>query len=197
MTILAVIPFLVVQPAEAGIKCWKNKEGVRECGNSVTPEYAQQGHETKDSRGLTVGKTERAKSMEELEAERAVDKEKQMAAIAAKKRAALDRVLLDTFASEDDLVLTRDGQIAHLESQIDLTRSHIDKLEKNLNQMMEGAADIERRGENPGEDLIANISSVRGQIDDNETFISTKEQEQEEIRQRFDTDITRFKELKN
>ena len=62
---------------------------------------------------------------------------------------------------------------------------------------MEGAADIERRGENPGEDLIANISSVRGQIDDNETFISTKEQEQEEIRQRFDTDITRFKELKN
>ena len=196
MTILALIPFVVVQPAEAGIKCWKNKEGVRECGNSVPPEYAQQGHETKDSRGLTVGKTERAKSMEELEAERAADKEKQKAAVAEKKRAALDRVLLDTFASEDDLVLTRDGQIAHLESQIDLTRSHIGKLEKNLNQMMEGAADVERRGENPSEDLIANISSVRGQIDDNETFISTKEREQEEIRQRFDIDIARFKELK-
>ena len=61
---------------------------------------------------------------------------------------------------------------------------------------MEQAADVERRGENPSEDLLAPISSVRGQITDNEAFIATKEQEQEEIRQRFDTDITRFRELK-
>ena len=169
---------------------------MRECGNSVPPEYAQQGHETKDERGLTIGKTERAKSIEELETERAAAKEEQKVAIEAKKRANLDRVLLDTFASEDDLVLTRDGQIAHLDSQIRLTSSHIEKLEKNLDQIMEQAADVERRGENPSEDLLAHISSVRGQITDNEAFIATKEQEQEEIRQRFDTDITRFRELK-
>lgn len=196
MTILAVLPFLVISPAEAGIKCWKNKDGVRECGDTVPPEYAQQGHETKDARGLTVGKTERAKSIEELEAEREAAVDAQKAAVEAKKRAALDRVLLDTFASEDDLVLTRDGQIAHLDSQIGLTSSHNEKLEKNLVQMMERAADVERRGENPSEDLLANIASVRGQIDDNQVFIDTKAQEQEEIRQRFDTDIARFRELK-
>ena len=196
ITVLLVLPFLVALPTEAAIKCWKNKDGVRECGNSVPPEYAQQGHETKDERGLTIGKTERAKSIEELETERAAATEEQKVAIEAKKRANLDRVLLDTFASEDDLVLTRDGQIAHLDSQIRLTSSHIEKLEKNLDQIMEQAADVERRGENPSEDLLAPISSVRGQITDNEAFIATKEQEQEEIRQRFDTDITRFRELK-
>ena len=77
-----------------------------------------------------------------------------------------------------------------------MTSSHIEKLEKNLVQMMERAADVERRGENPSEDLLANIASVRGQIDDNQVFIDTKAQEQEEIRQRFDTDIARFRELK-
>ena len=197
ITVVVVLPFLVALPTEAAIKCWKNKEGVRECGNSVPPEYAQQGHETKDEHGLTVGKTERAKSIEELEAERAVAKDKQMAAIEAKKRENLDRVLLDTFASEDDLVLTRDGQIAHLDSQIRLTSSHIEKLEKNLDQIMEQAADVERRGENPSEDLGAEITSVRTQITDNEAFIATKEQEQTEIRERFDTDIARFRELKS
>ena len=116
ITVLLVLPFLVALPTEAAIKCWKNKDGVRECGNSVPPEYAQQGHETKDERGLTIGKTERAKSIEELETERAAATEEQKVAIEAKKRANLDRVLLDTFASEDDLVLTRDGQIANLDS---------------------------------------------------------------------------------
>lgn len=183
-------------PAQAAIKCWKNKEGVRECGNSVPPEYAQQGHETKDARGLTVGKTQRAKLIEELEAERAAAKDEHLAAIEAKKRADLDRVLLDTFASEDDLVLTRDGQIAHLDSQIRLTSSHIEKLEKTLDEMMEQAANFERRGESPSEDLVAEIASMRTQIDDNQAFITTKTQEQDEIRQRFDTDIARFKELK-
>ena len=183
-------------PAEAAIKCWKNTEGVRECGNSVPPEYAQQEYETKDSRGMTVETHDRAKSVEELAAGRAQAKIEEQKALEEKKRADLDRVLLLTFASEDDLILTRDGQITHLESQIRLTRGHIDKLEKNLDQMIERTADVERRGEMPSEEMVSNIKSVRGQISENEAFIDTKRQEQEDIRQRFATDIERFKELK-
>ena len=183
-------------PAEAAIKCWKNTEGVRECGNSVPPEYAQQEHETKNSRGMTVETYGRAKSVEELAAERAQAKIKGQKALEEKKRADLDRVLLLTFASKDDLILTRDGQIAHLESQIRLTRGHIDKLEKNLDQMIERTADVERRGETPSEEMVSNIKSVLGQVVENEEFIDTKRQEQEDIRQRFATDIERFKELK-
>lgn len=193
---IALLPLFATLPAEAAIKCWTNKEGVRECGNTVPPEYAQQGHETKDSRGMTVKRHGRAKSREELEAERAQAKIEEQKAIEEKRRADLDRVLLDTFASEDDLILTRDGQVAHLDSQIRLTRSHIDKLERNLDQMIERAADIERRGDPPSEEMVSNIDSVRDQISENEEFIATKRQEQEDIRQRFATDIDRFKELK-
>ena len=79
---------------------------------------------------MTIETHDRAKSREELAAERAQTKIEEQKALEEKKRADIDRVLLLTFASEDDLILTRDGQIAHLESQIRLTRGHIDKLER-------------------------------------------------------------------
>ena len=182
--------------ASHGIKCWKNKEGVRECGNIVPPEYAQQGSETKDKFGVTIGTTGRAKTMQELDVERAANREQEVAAEEAKKREAADRVLLDTFTTEDDMILTRDGQVAHLDSQIHLVQSHIEKLQKNLDQMIERAAEIERRGEKPGAEVVKNIDDVRTQITDNHKFIDTKHLEQGSIRARFDRDIARFRELK-
>ena len=202
---VALLGCVLVAPADAaktnsggggGIKCWHNQDGVRECGNVVPPEYAQQGSETKDKFGVTIGATGRAKTMEELAAERAVGKSKEQAAEAVKKRAAQDRVLLDTFATEDDMVMTRDGQIAHLKSQIHLVESHIEKLQKNVDQMIERAAETERRGEKPAVEVVNNIDNVRGQIRDNHNFIETKRREQDRIRTRFETDIARFRELK-
>ena len=205
LAIIALFGSLLVSNSQAaktedggshGIKCWKNKDGVRECGNIVPPEYAQQGSETKDKFGVTIGTTGRAKTMEELAAERAANREKDAAAEETKKREAADRVLLDTFTTEDDMILTRDGQVAHLDSQIHLVQSHIEKLQKNLDQMIERAAEIERRGEKPGIEVVKNIDDVRTQITDNHKFIDTKHQEQETIRARFDSDIARFRELK-
>ena len=78
--------------AEAKIKCWKNNEGVRECGNVVPPEFAQQGHEEVSSGGVKRESTGRAKSLEELEAERAEAKRKAAAEMLEREQAAKDRV---------------------------------------------------------------------------------------------------------
>ena len=185
LVLAAVLGSVLAMPSHAAktgsapghIKCWHNKDGVRECGNTVPPEYAQQGSETKDKFGVTIGESGRAKTMEELEAERAASKAKEQEAEAVKKRAAQDRVLLDTFTTEDDMVLTRDGQVAHPGSQIPRVESHISKLQKNLDQMIERAAEIERRGEKPSDDVVKNIDNVRNQIAENHKFIDTKHRE--------------------
>lgn len=187
---------LAPPPGMAAIKCWKNKDGVRECGNAIPPEYSQQETETKDEYGITVKKSGPAKTVTELESERAAALALKEQKAEQKKRAALDRVLLDTFTSEDDMILTRDGQIAHLDSQMRLTQGHIDKLNKNLDQMIERAAEVERKGQKPGDDIVGNIESVREQVAENKAFIITKRREQEAIRTRFDADIKRFRELK-
>jgi hypothetical protein len=94
-------------PGQAGItaiKCWTNGEGVRECGNAVPTEYAQQGHTVYNDHGVQVGTRQRAKSGEELA------EEQRLAALQAEEKrkteevAKADRVLLETFSSEDDLI---------------------------------------------------------------------------------------------
>jgi hypothetical protein len=71
--------------ANAGIKCWKNHEGVRECGNVVPPEFAQEGHEEKSKSGRTIGAQGRARSAEELAAEKSEQATKTAAEEAARR----------------------------------------------------------------------------------------------------------------
>ena len=112
LAVALVAMFTLVAPCQAKFKCWTNNEGVKECGNAVPPEYAQQGHEVMNKHGV-ARESKKAKTLEELAAEREAEKLAAAAAVEQEKRAKLDRVLLDTFTSEDDMVLTRDGQIAH------------------------------------------------------------------------------------
>jgi multidrug efflux pump subunit AcrA (membrane-fusion protein) len=188
---------LLVTPASAGIKCWVNKDGVRECGNAVPPEYSQQEQETISKTGITTGKTERAKTPEELEQAR---KEAAAKADAEKQQQAqieADRKLLDTYATEDDIVLVRDGQISELESRIKITEDHIGKLNKNLNDIVQQAAAMEKRGEKPGQNVELDIENVRKQIKEQEAFIVAKRAEQKDVKARFDSDLQRYREMKS
>jgi len=194
---VVITTFLGIAPATvAAIKCWTNKDGVRECGNVVPPEYSQQEQTEMSKTGVTTGKTDRAKTPEELEQERQAAAAKGEEERKAKERAEADRQLMDTYASENDIVLARDGRMAEIESRIKLARSHIDKLNKNLNDIIEHAAAMERRGEQPGEKVEKDIESVRQQIRDQEKFIATKRTEQEAIQKQYDADLVRYREMK-
>lgn len=199
--LVSAVLLSVTTAATAGIKCWTNKDGVRECGNAVPPEYAQQEHQEKSASGMTIKTQERAKTPEEI----AVEREARAAAAlkqaeidgAVRKQAAADKVLLDTFSSEDDLVLARDGQIANLDSQIKLTESHIAKLTKSRDELISKAAIHEQRKQEVPEALTGDIANLRQQIADHEAFIQSKHDEQGAIRTKFDMDIARFRELRS
>src|SRR5690606_9912608 len=110
VTTMALVTLSI--PAQARIVCWTNKEGVKECGDKVPPEYAQTDRQELNKQGLVVDEQERAKTDEELEeakrnAELQAEKDRQSAE-AAKR----DKILLDTFSSVDDIEMTRDGKIA-------------------------------------------------------------------------------------
>jgi phage-related minor tail protein len=207
-TIHLLVPGLLVSlaltvgsgDAWAGIKCWKNKDGVRECGNVIPPEYAQQEHEVKSATGVTVKTQDRAKTTEEIitarEARKAAEQKQAEIDAAAKKQAAADKVLLDTFSSEDDMILARDGQITNLESQVKLTESHIAKLTRSRDQLISRAADLERRKKKIPPKLTKDIEGLRAQITDHEKFIQNKRAEQAALHVKFDMDVQRYRELR-
>jgi len=182
--------------AVSAIKCWTNRDGVRECGNRVPPEYAQQGYEEVSKQGLILDETERAKTPEELEEEarqtaiRAEEKRRQQ------EQARADKILLATFSSVEDIEMVRDDRIRALEASIRLAEKRNESIQQDLEKRMQAAADAERAGRAPNEALLKDIESLRRQIKANDAYIEERQKEQEETRQQYAESIARFKELK-
>ena len=192
--ILLMCAGLSVQSA-ATIKCWTNKEGVRECGTSVPPEYAQQGHETLNEQGRVIGETQRAKTKAEI-----AEQEKLAAEELAKKKAEeeqkrKDKILLDTYTKVEDIEKLRDDNIRVIESSINLTKSRIEKTQADLDKRIQTAANAERNGKKPNEALLNDIDTLRKRIKNNQDFIAEREKEIENVRESYNGDIKRFKEL--
>lgn len=181
---------------QARLKCWTNNEGVKECGNAVPPEYAQQGHQELSKSGMVVEKTERAKTDEELEEAKRLEKiqaEKDKLAAEQKKK---DAILLQTFSSVEDIKRARDDRVTQLEATIKLTQQRSQKIQEDLDKRIQKAAAAERSGKTPSEDLLKDIESLKRQIKNNDKFIEGKRAEQEVIKEDHAKDIAHYKKLK-
>ncbi len=184
-------------PAQARIVCWTNKEGVKECGDKLPPEFAESGHKELDKRGFVVDETAREKTDEELV------EEKRLAEIQAdqdrinEEAIKRDRILLDTFSNVDDIEMARDGKIAAIELSISHTETRNKKLQATLDKLVEQAANEERAGKPASEELVKDIDSLRKQINTNNEFIDGKHKETENVKLDYAKDVDRFKELKS
>lgn len=202
VALAAVLTTALAADAQAAkIKCWKNDDGVRECGNSVPPKYAQQGHEVKSKGGLTVDRTSKARDAEEarkarlakIEAQRAARKDEER----RRKQAVKDRVLLDSFASEQDVKLQHSGKMDAIDSRINHSREHITKLEETLGAMQKLAADDERAGKKVSEETLSDIADVQRQIEETERFIEQRKTEQKVLTRQYEENLDRFRFLKS
>lgn len=192
---VALLAAAAAQPSAAAIKCWTNNEGVRECGETVPPEFAQQGHAVIKESGV-VQETQRAKTPEELAEEERKAKEAADAAAAVKEKARQDSILLATFSTIEDIERVRDEQVTALEATISVTKTRNAKIQEDLDKRIAAAAAEERAGKAPNEALLKDIESLRRQVANNESFVDAKHDEQDEIRAIYDAKIQRFKELK-
>jgi len=184
-------------PASASdIQCWMNKEGVRECGAMVPPEYAQQRVEVINDKGLVIKVYPRARTPKELEAARqaALEKKKAKQREVARKRQ--DLILLRTFTTERDIEMSRKSKVDAIKGIIDITNSNTRTLQNNLQGLQKKAADYERSGIKPPLSLVDDMNSLKGQIKDNDSFVTKKQQAIIRLEKKYDNDLVRFRELK-
>ncbi|MDH5785591.1 MAG: hypothetical protein OEZ16_08285 [Chromatiales bacterium] len=179
--------------SQAKIICWKNSDGIRECGNSVPPEYAQKPSEVLNERGMTTEIRGAAKTPEELKAER-----EQLAKEKAQEveRENYDRVLLATYLSEEDIIRSNTRQTATVDATIDVTHSVIKKLNTRLEEEQKKADGYEKKGKPVPIPMQQEIDTLKEQIADKTNFIETKEDEKRKLKEKFTAEIKRFRELK-
>ena len=193
-TFLAALLTATSAIAERTFK-WVDNEGQVHYGNLVPPEYAKNERRVINEQGRTVKIYEAAKTPEErAAAEKAAELEARKKAL-DEKQATHDRSLLATYASEQDMLLARDGKVASVEALLQLTSSRIQSMKQRLHELTEEAATYERSGKQLPHSVEAQINNLRTQITRNEAFIKEKEQELAEINSQFDADINRFVEL--
>ncbi len=196
LALVALVAMASPEAMAAKIKCWTNHEGVRECGNIVPPEFAQKGHEELNKRGLTVKTKNRALTAEEIEAQREEQERLEEQRRLDEEQAKRDRILLATYATEYDMRLAHKGKVAAIDSRIAHAKHLVKKLQENLVELIQDAANQERSGKDVSDQTLSQISGVKKQIAEQNSFIEEREQEKSQINARFEDELAHFRRLK-
>lgn len=175
---------------------WVDDKGNVFYGDKIPPEYAKQGSEELSDQGVIIKtnappKTAAQRAEAAREAQVKAEKDRII-----QEKYAHDRMLLNTFSTEDDLIMTRNGKVAALDAMINATKSRNESLKKSLDGLRATAAERERNGQPVTPKLHQDIDAMQGQIQANLNYIASKQREQEQLRSEFETDLQRFRELK-
>ena len=92
--------------------------------------------------------------------------------------------------------MARNGKITSIRTEIRLTRKSLDNARERLRGLRKQAANLERAGKPVPNKLNKDIGQAQTQVASYETFIESKKGEQDKINSQFDSDMTRFKQLR-
>lgn len=169
--------------------------------DKIPPEHASRDRDVLNDQGVHVGFEEG----EITEAERALNAQREAEAEADRKaRAAIarrDRMLLETYLSVGDIEDLRNRRLELLESQITLTEVYLGNLRKKLVELQAEAGNYKPyttkadAPQIPG-NLALDISRTTASIALYEQTLARTRADQHALKNSFDEDIARFRELK-
>ncbi len=194
---LALLVLLVIQPQVQGGKLyrWVDEKGQVHYSDKVPPEYAGQQRDVLSKQGVKKQTIEGAKTPEQLAEEARQAKLQEEEKHRAEEQARRDRILLTTYTTEDEIIMSRDGKVAALDAYIKVTNSRVDKLKAQLDALRKRAEQADANTPAAAK-LQKEIAHTEQQIRENESYVESKRREQDELRARFEQDLQRYRELK-
>ena len=194
--LLVAVSFSINTAYAAKLYKWVDENGQVHFSDKIPPQEIKRQHSEVDKHGLETKTVEAAKTPGEIAEER-----RQLAIKAeqdriAKEQAERDRILLDTFSNEDEIINARDRQLATMEASNQITAGSIDSLTLKLQEQTKNAADYERQAQEVPKNILKDIDDIKLQIEQHRASIKAKEQEQVKLREKYQAYIDRFRELK-
>jgi Domain of unknown function (DUF4124) len=173
---------------------WVDDKGVVHYGDSIPPEYAKQQRDVLNKQGVQIGTMDAEKSpaqaAEELRLREAV-----------KQTLARDEILLRTYLSSEQIEQLRDQRLDLIEGQIKVTTQYLHGRRARLMDLHTQSGHFRPYSSAPdappmpdwlAEDLVSTLNNIKLQEDN----LQTKRAEQQALREQFQRDIVRFRELK-
>lgn len=193
-----LIVLLVVTASAAGageLYRWVDEEGNVYYSDQVPPEHAARARDKLNDQGIRVDSVEAAPSPEQLAAAR--EKARQLAEARQQKeeQRRRDNVLLNSFDSVEAIENARDAEIAALQRTVDMTRTAANSHRRQMRDLVERAAELQRSGRPVPEQLVARMRETREKIHQRLQYIEEKRVEQATVFAEYEQDIVRYREL--
>ena len=201
LCVLLVLLFTMASTAQAGkLYRWTDEQGNVHYGDRLPADASRQSHAVMDERGSV--REEKPSMKEEKEA-----RERRRSREAAEKRRTerereeqeaqrrRDEVIMQTFATERDLLRTRDERLAAIQSQINVVTHNIERLENKR-------AQVEKRVEGLPADAPATkiadeeLAQIDNRLDKRRAERSRLMERRAGIDEKFESYLQRFRELR-
>lgn len=182
--------------AQAKLYKWVDEEGQMHFGDRIPPQYLVKEHQELNERGVVLKNRQAAKTVEEKAEEKRLEKERKRAALEEKKQKQRDRVLLDTYTTERDLVVARDSRIDAINAQILLADSIIADSNAKVETMEKQVTQIKASNRDIPSDLFKRIVNEKQQVEVQMTVKNNQMKRRDEISTQFNGYIERFNILK-
>lgn len=174
---------------------WVDEHGVTHYGQSIPPEYRDQGAEEMTRRGLTVRRIEPATTPEQRRAvEEKLEREREEQKRLAEQRRR-DRALMNTYGSAEEIDAARDRNLALPIQALRSLEPRIKKAQARLVSLESRRDEMTKAGKTPPDYLLEDIEgekrevqALRADMDRHSAQIAT-------IRTRYEGDRKRFIEL--
>ena len=191
-----VASVLATLPVHAKMYKWKDENGQTHYGDRIPAQYLDKERKELNAQGAVIKNVDRAATAAERKAKKELQEiEKQKQAILVEQRRR-DRVLLDTYTTERDLVMAREARIDAVDSQINLSESIIGSTKSKLEKTEKRISNIKMGNREVPADVYAKLEREKEQLATQTKVADGHIQKREAIKTQFDDYITRFNELK-
>ena len=171
--------------AQAKLYRYVNEEGTKVIASSIPPKYVGKGYEILSPNGRVLQVIAPEPTHEDkarVESEKALLAEYEM--------------LARRYSSPKDIEAARDRRLATLEANISVIKGNISNINSQIENQMSAAANFERAGKQVPARIFTTIDELRLELQNASTILKEREQEHEEIYQKFSDDIKTFVEGK-
>lgn len=175
---------------------WVDENGKVHYTDSLPPQQAGEAHEELNPQGVTVKEVSKAKTREEIAREQEIERLREEQRKLAEKQNAEDQVLLNTFRNEEDILMSRNGQLAAIDAQVAVIDANVKRHKKRLSALQQDAANYENSGKPVPKQVLANIGATHKALDESYQTVIAKEHDKDRIRKKFASDLQRFNEIK-
>lgn len=182
--------------AQAKMYKWVDENGQIHFGDKIPPRYLVKEHDVLNEQGVVTKHKEAAKTPEQKREERRLQRERKEAELVEKKKQQRDRVLLDTYTTERDLIVARDSRLEAVDSQIQLAETIVNDSTKKLESMELQVTQIQASNREVPLDLYGQIENEQQQVKVQTQVLETHKKRRDEIAEQFNGYIERFKILK-